>query len=66
MLAYSDNLKDNHYQAKPTKRNSFILHHREFNENIMLLNDICHQVFFKTPYIEKPRSYIRKLVLRRA
>ena len=62
MLPYSDYLKDIHYKAKPVKRNTIILHHREFNENITPLNDIYYQVFFKTPFIEKPRSYVRKLV----
>jgi hypothetical protein len=62
MLPYSDYLKDIHYKAKPVKRNTIILHHREFNETITPLNDIYYKVFFKTPFIEKPRSYVRKLV----
>jgi len=61
MLPYSDYLKDVHYKAKPIKRNTIILHHREFSENITPLKDIYYQVFFKTPFIEIPRSYLRKL-----
>ena len=62
MLPYSDYLKDIHYKAKPIKRNTIILHHREFNENIKSLNDIYSQVFFKTPFIEIPKSYFRKVI----
>jgi hypothetical protein len=62
MLPYSDYLKDIHYKAKPIKRNTIILHHREFSESITSLKDIYYQVFFKTPFIEMPRSYVRKLV----
>lgn len=61
MLPYSDYLKDIHYEAKPVKRNTIILHHREFGESIAPLSDIYYRVFFKTPFVDKPRSYLRKL-----
>jgi len=61
MLPYSDYLKDIHYQAKPVKRNTIILHHREFGESITPLSDIYYRVFFKTPFVDKPRSFLRKL-----
>jgi hypothetical protein len=62
MLPYSDYLKDIHYEAKPIKRNTIILHHREFGENITSLNSIYHSVFVKTPFVEKPKLYLRKLI----
>jgi len=62
MLPYSDYLKDIHYEAKPIKRNTIILHHREFTENITSLNSIYHSVFIKTPFIERPKAYLKKLV----
>jgi hypothetical protein len=60
MQPYSDYLKDIHYEARPVKRNTIILHHREFTENITSLNDIYYHIFIKIPFIEKPRSYVRK------
>jgi hypothetical protein len=62
MLPYSDYLKDIHYPAKPVKRNTIILHHREFSESITPLSDIYYRVFFKIPFVDKPRSYLRKLI----
>ena len=62
MLPYSDYLKDIHYEAKPVKRNTIILHHREFGTSIVPLNDIYYRVFFKTPFVDRPRLYLRKLV----
>jgi hypothetical protein len=61
MLPYSDYLKDIHYQAKPVKRNTIILHHREFGESITPLSDIYYRLFFKVPFVDRPRSYLRKL-----
>ena len=61
MLPYSDYLKDIHYAAKPIKRNTIILHHREFAETITPLDDIYYHVFFKLPFIDKPRSNLSKL-----
>jgi hypothetical protein len=61
MQPYSDYLKDIHYQEKPVKRNTIILHHREFGESITPLSDIYYRVFFKTPFVDKPRSFLRKL-----
>ena len=62
MLPYSDYLKDIHYEAKPIRRNTIILHHREFGKSIIPLSDIYYRVFFKTPFVDRPRSYLRKLV----
>jgi hypothetical protein len=61
MQPYSDYLKDIHYQAKPVKRNTIILHHREFGESITPLSEIYYRVFFKTPFVDNPRSFLRKL-----
>jgi hypothetical protein len=61
MQPYSDYLKDIHYQAKPVKRNTIILHHREFGESITPLSEIYYRVFFKTPLVDNPRSFLRKL-----
>jgi hypothetical protein len=62
MLPYSDYLKDIHYEARPVKRNTIILHHREFGKSITPLGDIYYRVFFKSPFVDRPRSYLRKLV----
>jgi hypothetical protein len=61
MQPYSDFLKDIHYQAKPVTRNTIILHHREFSESITPLSEIYYRVFFKTPFVDNPRSFLRKL-----
>jgi hypothetical protein len=61
MTPYSDYLKDIHYQAKPVKLNTVILHYREFKDDITPLNAIYYQIFFRAPFIDKPRSSLRKL-----
>jgi len=60
MIPYSDHLKDIHHQAKPVKRNTIILHHREFQDDITPLSQIYYRVFIDTPFLEKPRSVARK------
>ena len=58
---YADTLRDVHYKEAPINRHTILLHHREFGEEITTLNDIFYRVFFKVPFIERPRSYLRKL-----
>jgi hypothetical protein len=58
---YADSLRDIHYKEAPINRHTILLHHREFGENITSLNEIYHRVFIKTPLIDRPRSYLRKL-----
>jgi len=62
MLPYSDYLKDIHYEAKPVKRNTIILHHREFGKSIASLNEIHWRIFVKMPLIDKPRAMLRRLL----
>lgn len=64
MLPYGDQLRDIHYPRRPIRRNTAILHYREFSENITPLNAIIHQVFFRGPFIEAPRSKVRALARR--
>jgi len=58
MLPYSDYLKDIHYEAKPVKRNTIILHHREFGESITPLDSIIEDVFWRTPFYKRPKAKI--------
>jgi len=58
MLPYSDYLKDIHYEAKPVKRNTIILHHREFGETITPLERIIEDVFWRTPFYKRPKAKI--------
>jgi hypothetical protein len=67
MLPCSDYLKDVHYKAKPIKRNTIILHHREFSENITSLKDIYYQVFLRLHLSKFPVPiYANFSVMRRA
>jgi hypothetical protein len=67
MLPYSDYLKDIHYKAKPIKRNTIILHHREFSETITSLKDIYYQVFLRLRLLKFPAPMFANLfVMRRA
>jgi hypothetical protein len=58
MLPYSDYLKDIHYEAKPVKRDTIILHHREFGESITPLDSIIEDVFWRTPFYKRPKAKI--------
>ncbi|MFN7897624.1 MAG: hypothetical protein ACK5Q6_16005 [Cyanobacteriota bacterium] len=67
MLPYSDYLKDIHYKVKPIKRNTIILHHREFSETITSLKDIYYQVFLRLRLLKFPAPMFANLfVMRRA
>lgn len=61
MQPYGDELRDFHYKAKPIKRNTVILHHREFGTSIKSLDQIYHEVFFRIPFVETPLSKLRNL-----
>lgn len=62
MIPYADYLRDIHYKPKPVKRNTSILHYREFSDQITSLKQIYHQIFFHEPWIETPRRRLRTVV----
>jgi hypothetical protein len=61
MKPYADELRDIHFKEKPIKANTAILHHREFGTVITPLDKIYHEVFFRIPFVETPRSTLRGL-----
>jgi len=61
MKPYADELRDIHYSANPVRRNTSILHHREFGEQITPLDEIIFNVYWRTPFYETPKAMISKL-----
>lgn len=66
MRPYSDFLRDIHYPQRPIRRNTVILHHREFRETVTPLNTILYRVFFQEPFLlapgRKAHAALRRLI----
>ena len=61
MTPYSDLLRDIHYNGTKINRQTAILHHREFGDEITFLDDIYHHVFFRMPLIEPLQKNVYKV-----
>jgi hypothetical protein len=62
MKPYADHLRDIHYKQKPVKRNTAILHHREFGTEITPLEKIKYRVLVHQPFIETPKRTIKQVL----
>lgn len=61
MTPYADLLRDIHYPQRPIKTSTAILHYREYGDTITQLNTIYRQVFFTTPFVERPKRLLHPL-----
>lgn len=62
MTPYADSLRDLHFPANPVNRHTAILHCREFGESITPLEEIYYNVFFRDPWLNKPRKKLHGLL----
>jgi hypothetical protein len=61
MTPYADLLRDIHFKGTKINRQTAILHHREFGEEITSLDDIYYHVFVRMPWIQPVRDGIQKV-----
>ncbi|MCP9918583.1 hypothetical protein KBZ12_03655 [Cyanobium sp. Cruz CV13-4-11] len=62
MRPNEDSLRDIHHKERAIERETILLHHREFKEEITPLNAIYRKVFFTMPYLDPLRSKARRLI----
>lgn len=61
MTPYADLLRDIHFNGTKINRQTVVLHHREFGDEITSLDDIYYHVFFWLPWIQPLRDNVYRM-----